>query len=63
METLRNVCFYIGIGGTVVAGAIGLAGVWIPNFWHNDIGGKLLLTDVIVTVTAIVACTILSGVK
>lgn len=60
MEMFRISMFWVGIVGTVLAGGIGLAGVWIPNFWKNETSGKLLLTDGIITITAITTCVILN---
>lgn len=44
---------------TVLGGVLGLIGVWIKNFWSNDIAPKLIFTDVILAVTSIIVAAIM----
>ena len=51
--------FYAAIGFTLFGAFLGLIGVWIRDFWNNDIAVKLILTDIIFAVTAIIVAAIM----
>jgi len=53
MVDLYTVAFWLSIIGVCIAGFLGLLGTWVKEFWKNDVGIKLIITDVIITVTAV----------
>ena len=63
MIDIKMLCFWIGIIGVIFAGILGIFGVWVPEFWKNEFGGKLIITSVIITVTSLAACAILNWLK
>ena len=58
MISIQTLAFYSAIFFTVVGAILGLLGVWIDGFWKDDIGPKLLMTDVIFAVTSIIVAAI-----
>jgi len=56
--TLQQASFYLAIVFTVLGGMLGLAGVWIEDFWKSDTPVKLLLTDLILAGSSIVVAAI-----
>lgn len=59
----KTIVFWIAVVCTVAAGILGIVGIWVQDFWRNDIGWRLFMTDVVVAATSIVACAILSWLR
>lgn len=52
-EIIMMAMFTVCITGVGVGAIIGLLGIWIPNF--GETGWKLFLSDLVITVAAILA--------
>ena len=57
-ETIYNLTFWGAIGFTTCGALMGLAGVWIPGFWKNEVAAKLILTNVILAGSSIIIAAI-----
>lgn len=55
---MYTIAFYAAIFFTVIGGILGLLGVWVKDFWKNEIAAKLLMTDFILAGTSIVVAII-----
>jgi len=53
MVDLYTIAFWLSIIGVCLGGFFGLLGVWVKDFWKNDVGFRLILTDAIITATAV----------
>ena len=53
MIDVYTIAFWASIIGVCAGGALGLLGVWIEDFWKDELGFRLIMTDVILTVTAV----------
>lgn len=57
-EQIYEVSFWASIIFVILGCLLGLSAVWLEGFWGSDLAQKLFLTDVILTVTAIVTAVI-----
>lgn len=56
--TLYQLAFWATIIFTVLGGVLGLAGLWVKDFWNDPVGFKLLVTDAILAGTALAVAVI-----
>ena len=55
---LHELAFYLAIFFTVLGAVLGLIGVWVNNFWENEVAWKMLVTDFILAGSSIVVAAI-----
>lgn len=53
LVNVYTLTFWAAIVFVILGGLLGLLGVWIDDFWKNDIAPKLLLTDLILAGTSV----------
>lgn len=51
--TVYAVAFWAAIIFTVIGAMLGLMGVWVKGFWDNEVGAKLIITDLIFAGTSV----------
>ena len=56
--SLQQLAFYSAIFFTVFGGILGLVGVWFEDFFKNEVGFKLFITDVVLASTSIIVAAI-----
>lgn len=56
--TLYLFSFYASIVFTVLGAVLGLAGIWITDFWKSDTGWKLIVTNCILAGASIIVAVI-----
>lgn len=47
MISVYEFAYWASIFFVVVGAVLGIIGVWVPDFWKNDIAAKLIFTDLI----------------
>lgn len=50
--------FWSAIAFVIIGACFGIAGIWCKDFWKSELGLQLLLTDIVLGVTAIVVALI-----
>lgn len=55
---MYELTFYATIAFTVFGALLGLVGVWVEDFYRNDVAWKLILTNVILAVTSAIVAVI-----
>lgn len=50
---MLQIAFWATVGFIVFGGVLGLIGVWLKDFWRNEVGPKLLITDLILAGTSL----------
>lgn len=58
MVEVSRLAMYAAIFFAVLGAVLGLIGVWLEDFWRHDIGGKLIITDMIFLATAVAVAAI-----
>lgn len=56
--SLFQLAFYAALFFTILGGVLGLIGAWVSEFWKNDLGWRLIITDIILAVTSIAVAVI-----
>jgi hypothetical protein len=58
MVSLYQFAFWATIFFVVLGAVLGLLGTWVNDFWKNDVGFKLIFTDLILAGTALAVAVI-----
>ena len=56
--SVSHVAMWLAIVFVVLGGVLGVAGVWIDDFYKSGVGSKLVLTDIILAASAAVVAAI-----